>query len=177
MSEEIERYGVIVADPPWNETGGGRIKRGADRHYPLMKTPQIVALMRDEWRLAARAADKSAAFIWVTNNYLPDGLEVLSALGFRYVTCLTWAKDRFGLGYYFRGQTEHVVFGVKGRWSTRPPGTSSTLIGGDLIKRGAHSVKPAALQDMIEQRFDGPYLEVFARRPREGWAALGNEVE
>ena len=28
-------------DPPWYETGGGKIKRGADRHYDLVKTPDL----------------------------------------------------------------------------------------------------------------------------------------
>ena len=36
-----KRYKTIYADPPWNEQGGGKIKRGADRHYPLMKTKEI----------------------------------------------------------------------------------------------------------------------------------------
>ena len=38
------RYHTIYADPPWKERGGGRIKRGADRHYPLMSTREIMAL-------------------------------------------------------------------------------------------------------------------------------------
>lgn len=38
------KYRTIYADPPWMETGGGRIKRGADRHYSLMKTKDIAAL-------------------------------------------------------------------------------------------------------------------------------------
>ena len=36
-----KKYQCIYADPPWNEQGGGKIKRGADRHYPLMKTEDI----------------------------------------------------------------------------------------------------------------------------------------
>lgn len=27
------KYKTIYADPPWPEQGGGKIKRGADRHY------------------------------------------------------------------------------------------------------------------------------------------------
>lgn len=38
------KYQTIYADPPWWETGGGKIKRGADRHYQLMKIPEIIAL-------------------------------------------------------------------------------------------------------------------------------------
>lgn len=37
------QYRTIYADPPWMERGGGKIKRGADKHYPLMKTRDIMA--------------------------------------------------------------------------------------------------------------------------------------
>ena len=39
-----KKYKTILADPPWHEQGGGKIKRGADRHYELMKTKDIMAL-------------------------------------------------------------------------------------------------------------------------------------
>jgi hypothetical protein len=35
-------FRTILIDPPWNEAGGGKIKRGADQHYPLLKTREIV---------------------------------------------------------------------------------------------------------------------------------------
>jgi len=38
------RYDVIYADPPWNVRGGGRIKRGSDRHYDLIRTEDIAAI-------------------------------------------------------------------------------------------------------------------------------------
>lgn len=37
-------YKTIVCDPPWPERGGGRCKRGADRHYKLMSVREIAAL-------------------------------------------------------------------------------------------------------------------------------------
>ena len=42
--------------------------------------------------------------------------------------------------------------------------------------RGRHSAKPEAFQDLVEQVSPGPYLELFARRNRLGWAAWGNEA-
>ena len=36
-----KKYRTIYADPPWHEKGGGKIKRGADRHYPLMRTEDV----------------------------------------------------------------------------------------------------------------------------------------
>lgn len=41
----------------------------------------------------------------------------------------------------------------------------------------AHSRKPEDVQDRIEQLFDGPYVELFARRQRSGWLCLGNEID
>lgn len=32
----MEPYGTILVDPPWPERGGGKIKRGADRHYSVL---------------------------------------------------------------------------------------------------------------------------------------------
>ena len=80
-------YQTVMADPPWLERGGGQIKRGADRHYPLMKTAEIAALPVESW-----AAPNAHAYIWVTNNFLPDGLHVMKAWGFRYVTKIDWFK-------------------------------------------------------------------------------------
>jgi hypothetical protein len=42
--------------------------------------------------------------------------------------------------------------------------------------RGAHSAKPEAFLDMVEQVSPGPYLEMFARRNRLGWDTWGNEA-
>jgi N6-adenosine-specific RNA methylase IME4 len=41
--------------------------------------------------------------------------------------------------------------------------------------RGAHSEKPEAFLDIVEQVSPGPYLELFARRQRLGWDTWGNE--
>jgi N6-adenosine-specific RNA methylase IME4 len=41
--------------------------------------------------------------------------------------------------------------------------------------RSAHSAKPEAFLDHVEQVSPGPYLELFARRDRLGWDTWGNE--
>ena len=88
----LKKYKTILADPPWQEQGGGKIKRGADRHYPLMKTEDIKNL-----DVGSLADDSCWLYLWVTNNFLKDGLEVMEHWGFRYVTNFCWAKDRFEL--------------------------------------------------------------------------------
>ena len=43
---KMKKYNTIYADPPWHEQGGGKIKRGADRHYSLMTTEEIKKISR-----------------------------------------------------------------------------------------------------------------------------------
>lgn len=74
-------YQTILADPPWAERGGGQIRRGANRHYELMTTRKIAELPVNAW-----AETNAHLYLWVTNNFLPDGLAVMEAWGFRYVT-------------------------------------------------------------------------------------------
>lgn len=105
-------YQVLYVDNPWPENGGGKIKRGADKHYHTMKLREIVALNA---QFGTWAADDAHMYTWATNNYLPAAFDCIKAAGFRYVTCCTWVKDRPGLGQYFRGKTEHCLFAVRGR--------------------------------------------------------------
>lgn len=102
------KYKTIYADPPWHESGGGKIKRGADRHYPLMKTTEIESLPVN----GLIHPDGCHLYLWATNNHLQDAFKVINAWGFEYITTITWMKDRPGLGQYFRGITEHCLFAV-----------------------------------------------------------------
>jgi len=169
----MNKYTTIYADPPWMERGAGKIKRGADRHYLLMKTSAIMSLP-----VQNLAADNAHLYLWVTNNFLPDGLAVMRAWGFTYKTSITWVKDKMGLGQYFRGMTEHCLFGVRGSLSYKTI-DGRRQQGRTVIHapRGVHSQKPDAMREMIEKVSYPNYLELFARRPAPGWDVWGNEVE
>ena len=167
------RAATILMDPPWNETGGGRIKRGADRHYGLVKSQAMprVIMQSGVWAPAADAH----LYMWATNNHLADALWLMAALGFKYKTNVVWTKDRIGLGQYFRGQHELLLFGVRGS-GFKVKTEDRTLRSWVHAKRGAHSAKPAEFYDLIEARSRGPYLEMFARAPRAGWASWGDHL-
>jgi len=170
-----KKYEIIYADPPWNETGGGRIKRGADKHYSLMKTKDIISLpVRDIVK------DSSHLYLWVTNNRLIDGLEVMKEWGFEYRTVITWFKDRIGLGQYFRGITEHCLFGVKGNLPYKlEEGKRCQGKTGFYAKKTIHSRKPEEMRDMINlvsYREGYNRIELFARNKTEGWDTWGNEI-
>ena len=178
-------YKTIYADPPWSEVGGGAIKRGADRHYHVMRTKDICRV--PVWDISST---HSHLYLWVTNNYFQDGLKVMEAWGFRYVTMITWVKaekdlyDNYklqnpGLGQYYRGLTEHCLFGVKGRLpyktkdGKRQQGCTALL----APRTKKHSQKPEEMRDMIERVSYPPYVELFARKPSPGWDVWGNEVD
>jgi N6-adenosine-specific RNA methylase IME4 len=175
MRNRSEKYRTIVADPPWLERGGGKIKRGADRHYPLMRMAEIIEAMESALETHPADPEGSHLYLWVTNNFLIKGIAVMGELGFRYVTNRVWAKDRFGLGYYFRGQHELCLFGVMGKLPAKTR-TVSTLIDRGLVPRQRHSQKPDVFFEEIEQVSPGPYLELFARTERSGWTTWGNEI-
>jgi len=171
------RYDVIYADPPWNVRGGGRIKRGSDRHYDLMRTEDIAAIP-----VADLAKDDCHLYLWVTNNFMPDGLGVMDAWGFRYVTMVTWPKPNMGLGQYFRGKTEHVLFGVRGMIPYKLDAGGKRCQGTTLLPMEGfreHSRKPESMRKAIERVSLRPgmrALELFARRTVPRWDVWGDEV-
>jgi len=164
-----------------------------------MKTPAIRELLFTELISSERIDLKAChLWLWTTNNFLVDGLEVMRFLGFRYINNVAWVKarqeretraptlygegwllQRIGLGQYFGGQHELLLFGVRGTlpafWHyadcrmSRP----GTVL---LAPRGEHSEKPVEQYDIIRRVSPGPRLEMFARKRVEGWDAWGNEV-
>ena len=163
-------------DPPWNESGQGRIKRGADNHYPLIKSKDMFPTISKGIQEKGTIHKDAHCYIWVTNSFLKDGLELMEQLGFRYITNIVWVKDRFGLGQYFRGQHELILFGAKGRFYRNkvPDRLCASVI---RAKRRKHSQKPDEQYTRIESISAGPYLELFARTARMGWSSWGSEAK
>jgi N6-adenosine-specific RNA methylase IME4 len=141
-----------------------------------MTNPEIASLPVRDY------ADTNAhLYLWVTNVRLfregGDGLgpyEIMDVWGFRYITTLTWHKlGPPGLGWYFRGDTEHVLFGVKGKLGIAPAIRESNHF---AAARAEHSVKPDRFYEIVERVSPEPRLELFARRRRYGWDVWGDEA-
>lgn len=175
-------YSTILIDCPWPMYGGGKIKRGAQKHYPLLSVEAIDAVVRLQLE-GFGVADHAHLYSWTTSNYLPDALLLMQRWGFRYVTNVAWAKTQTGLGQYFRGKHELLLFGVRGKGQHESVYTDvrdvpSCVVADndrDSMGRRIHSRKPAVFHDLIERRSKGPYLELFGRQKREGWTVWGND--
>lgn len=174
----VKLYSTVCLDPPWQERGGGKVKRGADRHYDLLPTKEMPRVIYES--RVFNLAEHAHVYCWVTNNFLEDGLWLLRALGLRYVTNVVWPKAKAGLGQYFRGKHELMLFAVRGsgKHGSVYQDTRSLVSVLDVPRQSrVHSRKPEEAFNLIEARSKGPYLEMFADpacEPRDGWDHWGN---
>ena len=171
-------FKTVLADPPWrfaNRTGKVAPEHRRLDRYGTMDLEEIKALP-----VGDATAKDAHLYLWVPNALLLEGIEVLQAWGFRYVSNVIWAKrrkdggpDGRGVGFYFRNVTEPILFGVKGSMRTLAPARSTV----NMIetRKREHSRKPDEQYDLIEACSPGPYLEMFARYARPGWSAWGDE--
>lgn len=94
MFEQPPEYACLLADPPWAERGGGKIKRGADRHYDLAgklgDIRPILRAIRDSGSFTP--APNAHLWCWYTDTFLEDALTLVRELGFRYVRTFVWVK-------------------------------------------------------------------------------------
>ena len=171
IAEVGARFATIVIDPPWDwGDEGDQDQLGRARpDYATMTKEQLLDLP-----LPDLADDDCHLYMWITNRSLPKGFELMERWGFRYVTAITWAKPSFGMGNYFRGQTEHVLFGVKGSQPLKRKDVG-TLFNAPRGPNG-HSSKPVEFYDLVESCSPGPYLEMFSRSDRAGWKAWGENA-
>jgi N6-adenosine-specific RNA methylase IME4 len=129
------------------------------------------------------AQDKAHLYLWCPNALLPEGLAVIKAWGFAYKSNLVWHKvrkdggsDGRGVGFYFRNVTELILFGVKGKNArTLAPGRRQVNL--LATRKREHSRKPDEQYEIIEACSPGPYLELFARGTRKGWAMWGHQAD
>jgi N6-adenosine-specific RNA methylase IME4 len=162
------KFATIVIDPPWDwGDEGDQDQMGRARpDYATMSKEQLMALP-----VGTLADDDCHLYMWITNRSLPKGFDLIQAWGFRYITAITWAKPSFGMGNYFRGQTEQILFAVKGSQplKRKDVGTLFTAPRGP----NGHSSKPVEFYDLVESCSPGPFLEMFSRHNRDGWTPWG----
>jgi len=167
-----KRYATIVADPPWHYDAPA-YGYGADANYPTMTVDQLRNMPVGLW-----AQNNAHLYLWTTNTFIVEAHQIAKDWGFVPKTVLTWIKRRpsndswLGMGRYFRGTTEHIVFAVRGSLNTYRNDQPNFF----YAARGAHSEKPAAFYDMVQHMSPGPYLDVFARKQRFGWDTWGDEA-
>ena len=167
------RYGVILADPPWQPDAGVLDpSRQIENQYPTLDLDGLVAL-RD--RVDGIALPDCVLLMWTTAQKIAEAVAVIDAWGFTVKSGAVWVKPSIGMGYWFRQRHELLILATRGNPETpleadRP----DSVITAD---RRGHSEKPDEVYALIEGMFPGvPKAEIFARAERTGWAHGTNET-
>ncbi len=163
------KFRVIYADPPWSYGNTQPDYHTEQRdHYPVMPLSDICAMPVKEW-----AEEDAVLFLWVTSPILEESFQVIKAWGFKYKSSFVWDKVHHNMGHYNSVRHEFLLVCVRGSCQ---PDVRKLFDSVQSIERTGHSKKPDEFYDIIETIYThGDRLEVFARRPRDGWKAYGNQ--
>jgi N6-adenosine-specific RNA methylase IME4 len=130
--------------------------------------------------------ENSVCFLWTTNSFLPNALDLVKYWGFSYKTMITWVKRNNGLGNWFRGKTEHLLVGVRGKVKPFRLQAPNLIISEKTLK---HSEKPLESYNLIQKCAESMnqkinILELFARTStieysrsdNVNWTHIGVEI-
>jgi len=187
LAKEGFRAGVIVADPAWEfkvYSGKGK-QRSAERHYDTSSLEAIKDLGK---YVVPLMAPNCALLMWMVWPEMPGALEVIRSWGAEYKTVgFVWVKAtknaeritldgdglHWGMGYHTRANSEVCLLATRGN----PQRSAKDVHQIVVAPVGEHSEKPDEVCRRVERLYIGPYLELFARKPRPGWTVWGNEIQ
>jgi N6-adenosine-specific RNA methylase IME4 len=175
------KYQIIYADPPWQIGKGGKkdVRKnssGGALDYPTIPLQEIQSILFD----ATALGDKDHAFfMWTIDKYLHDAEKIGKDLGYRLHARMIWNKVtgipaaftiRFGHEYllwFYKERLMPIATEQRGKWHS---------VMTEQVTR--HSQKPEIAYKFLESIYpNAERLELFARKPRQGWDVWGNEVE
>jgi N6-adenosine-specific RNA methylase IME4 len=188
--------GTIIIDPPWPYETSVKHKAQSGWQYDSVTLQSLATLPINQLG--------SYVFLWTTVGFVEEGYRLIRHWGFEPVTMIAWIKattrgvrpipfsadviekhkpqtlkglptlaltPNYGIGYWFRGAFEPIIVGklpkaraIKTQWI------------GLMTPNLKHSQKPDSLYQLIESDYPKPHIELFARRQRDGWTCLGNEI-
>jgi N6-adenosine-specific RNA methylase IME4 len=162
LSQVTGKFPTLVIDPPWDYEGLSLAGRAAPL-YAVMSHEELMAFDVARWAL-----DDCAMYLWVTNNFMTRGVELMAKWGFAHKTVLTWVKPRIGLGSYFRNSTEHALFGVRGNMKTRRDDMPTHF----EAPTTGHSIKPEKFYEIVRAASYPEFGELFQREARPDFKNL-----
>lgn len=166
------KLSFVLADPPWNYGQLMMTSNGAPhRIYPTMPTSDIEAMP-----IADVVAKDAVLWLWVPNCLLLDGLKVMKAWGFDYVTTAVWTKNKAAPSQgAVLPKHETLLVGKRGAGLEHEGNPMKSWY---FEPRKAHSQKPVAFAQEAEQLYpNASKIELFSRSPRLGWLAHGNQAQ
>lgn len=173
----MKKYKIIYTDPPWQYGRQQMFKDNSVGYYPSMNIDDIKNL-----NVQSICEENCVLFLWVTFPKLKEGIAVLEAWGFKYITvAFTFVKKNpkndniySGMGWWTNANAEIVLLGKKGKISPIAHNIKQIV----LEHIGRHSEKPNEVRKRIVKLMgDIPRIELFARQKSEGFDVWGNELD
>ena len=176
MNKDKHTYNTIVIDPPWDISMTGNVKRRENCSKSLPYKTMSLQEIKD-FPLSDFANVGCHVYCWTTNKMLEDTFKVLKEWGVNKHLVIVACKPSGiapCMGYVFA--TEFVILGFYGK-----PMQKFKKIGEKnwfmmFNSTGKHSTKPDEFYKKVEIMSPEPYIDIFARRKREGWDVWGDEV-
>ncbi len=169
--EVTGKYRVIYADPPWSY--GNSMPPGTSvptDYYPSMELDEICALPVKDM-----AEDNAVLFLWTTSPHLEESFRVINAWGFKYKSSFVWDKVKHNMGHYNSVRHEFLLVCVRGSCQPDVRKLFDSVV---TEERTEHSKKPETFAGIIDTIYtNGARVELFSRRPRDGWKSWGFEAQ
>lgn len=186
----MTEYDVILADCPWQMRDDLPGKtRGASRQYPTMDVSDLAIFLQMQDIAPAKSA---LLFMWRLASMVNEAMLVAHAWGFIPKSEFVWRKlthlrnPHFGMGRYVRMGHETCIIAARGKAQSLIRSRSVRSVFDAPMPRDEngkiiHSAKPdEQFTQVIEPLIGGTdgkrCIELFARRRRPGWTAIGNDL-
>jgi N6-adenosine-specific RNA methylase IME4 len=175
MDLPLSYYGTAVVDPGWYWRTRSDKGRGKSRQYTCIPLDHIYALP-----IAELLQPDAVVVLWNTQNGNAEGWhsEALRRWGLKPIWTGAWEKltanglPFFGTGFHARSCAEFYTVGTRGRPQLQAKNIRNFIA---APWRG-ESVKPDELYRDVEALYPGPYVDLFARRHRDGWDCWGDQL-
>jgi N6-adenosine-specific RNA methylase IME4 len=175
------RYDLIVADPPWKQSKGGKksVRKnssGKPLDYPVCSLDEIKEHLRQATSLAR--GENLILFLWTIDKYLFEAQQIAEELGYKLHARMIWNKvTGIPAAFTVRYGHEYLLYMYKGKLTpvaTEERGKIHTVFT-EKVQR--HSQKPEVSYEIIDRLYPNlKKLELYARRERDGYDSWGNEL-
>lgn len=173
-------YNLILADPPWRQSKGGKKSvrpksSGEELDYPVLSLYDIGNYITKASNLTT---ENHVFFLWAIDKYLHEAERMMYSRGYKLHARMIWNKvTGIPAAFTIRYGHEYLLWFYKEKL---PPVASEERgkihsVFTEQVKR--HSQKPEVSYEIMERLYpDAKRLELFARQERTDWDVWGNEV-
>lgn len=175
-----KKYDIIVADPPWKQSKGGKksVRKnssGKPLDYPVCTLAEINNHLKAANNLTE---PNSVLFLWTIEKYLFEAEYTANNLGYKLHARMVWNKvTGIPAAFTIRFGHEYLLYMYKGKLLPVNPEERGKIHSVFTEQVRKHSQKPDAAFDIINRLYPKHRkIELYARTERKGYDCWGNEV-